>query len=86
MHLHWYNFLQEVIQDILDKFDLSADDKNKVLNKIGSGGGGQQGSPSSNIVPNDDEVDMGNITLTGLASNTVLNLIPYNLCEKFLIS
>ena len=28
-------------RDILDKFDLTADDKNKVLNKIGGGSGGE---------------------------------------------
>lgn len=31
-------------RDILDKFDLSKEDKNKVLNKIDSGGGSDNGS------------------------------------------
>lgn len=31
-------------RDILDKFDLSKEDKNKVLNKIGTSGGGERGN------------------------------------------
>ena len=64
-------------RDILDKFDLSADDKNKVLNKINNASGSGSGSEQSSTIEYIDvrgwnDAEANNIPLTNLTTASIM--------------